>query len=703
MLLLQLLTITGLIIVATSESNLSYYICPAVNQTIEVPSSQTIRIIRASFGFLCTLSRITTGSGLAPVARSYDGNDWERVAGPYRTLPINCSQAYCDILIPAADTSVDRFVLVSFDRFLPSVDIVARFLEQTTFGTTRADIETIRLQSNNFTNLPRAFADWVSNQMNNINMTSHREFWRSRMAARNAYKGREGAPTHPCQPNSQWRRASFTDKDSFQVIQTKSTLGRFPIYVNGHLRTVVDANFFQFYGTSFNIESAMNFTLCQGIEDFVGGRLSLKIGQQTNCVRLKNGNPPINFTLTDPQPRFLITLPDITFGNVIVSRSITNSIPENIYISSILSSESCKTIPLMICCNGQGSVFGLMSTGQYMIFDPRLVFRNNNIDSPLFDGGASTVLATDSSVQCANAPRTFVNEKKCSMSTATTACSSSTIPDVSISLSTSTVTSFFNATLKQLYIYIIDGLRIEDDLSVSPPCQSGKVSRWRRQPTGSCSTNVQMDTAALFQQLMSQSSDKNPSVRDIYLPSNSSCNTLDSTRKYLIIKVRSECWVTTHPDNLNVYDFTYWTLDGTHPGNIVGMMNPITKAALGGLSTLFFPQNHAMERWQINKNIFPFIGRLNDTINFNDLPDYLRQNYIALSFGLADDSVNAGLIVCGSPGEIGNKAESLASFDITRSPAQDTTMGFDFVQQRKTVWTTIAIQSPDQLRQRMAW
>jgi hypothetical protein len=175
----------------------------------------------------------------------------------------------------------------------------------------------------------------------------------------------------------------------------------------------------------------------------------------------------------------------------------------------------------------------------------------------------------------------------------------------------------------------------------------------------------------------------------------------------LIIKIGSDCWTTTHPDNLNIYDFTYWTLNGTHPGNVaqadLGMANPIMKFALQGSSTLFYPESHPMERWQINKNIFPLIGRFNDTIAFSDLPDYLRQNYIALSFGLTSDSISAGRIVCGSPGEIANKVESLTSFDITRSPEQDSTSQEDFVQQRKTVWTMIALQSPDQLRQRMAW
>ena len=694
----------NLLLAIVSADKILSYQCPQVNQTLQVPSSQTIRLLRTSTGYLCTLSEILNGSGLSPIARSYDGNDWENVAGPYRTTPISCTQAYCDILVPIANSNTIQFVLVSFDHSLPSIDIVARFLEQTTFGTTRADIESVRLQSNSFGNLPRAFTEWVQNQIYNVDQTSHREYWRLRMSSRQIYQGHEGGPTHPCQARSQWRRASFTDKDSNQIVQTAYTNGRFPLLINGNLRTVVDQTFFQSSNISFNVNQSMNFTLCQDIEDFVGGRLTLKIAQQTTCVTFKN--PPIYFQLSDPHPSLVVSLPDIASGNAIVSRYI-NSTPENIYINNSLSSDVCKSIPLMICCNGEGSVFGLMSTGQYMIFDPRLVFRTNSIDAPLSDGGGTTILATDNNAQCANAPRTFLNEKYCSMSTASAACSSSTIPDVSIVLSTSTVTSFFNATAEQLFIYIVDGLRIDDDLSISSPCVQGAISRWRRVQTATCVTNVQTDTASLFQQLISQSSDSNSNVRDIILPMKFSCNASDSSRKTFVVRNGSECWSSTHPDNLNVYDFTYWTLDGTHPGNVakldLGMVNPITKFAASGSSTLYYPQNHSMERWQINKNIFPFIGRYSDTVAFSDLPDYLRQNYIASGLGWTSGPAYTGSVVCGSPGEIANKVESFPAFDIARSPEQDTTSQEDFVQQRKTVWTMIVLQSPDQLRQRMAW
>jgi hypothetical protein len=429
--------------------------------------------------------------------------------------------------------------------------------------------------------------------------------------------------------------------------------------------------------------------------------VSVKLGTGTQCVIVQGGNPPVNFESSDPQPNRVLVLPDIASGSIIVSRSF-NATPENIFLVDSLSNDICAKIPQMICCNGQGSVFGLMSTGQYMIFEPRLIFRSNTIETPLVDGGGGTVLATDYNAQCANAPRTFLNEKYCFMSNSTISCSPSNSPDGSIVLSNTSITTFFNATTGHLYIYVIDGLRIEDDSSIPPPCTVGTISRWRRQQTDKCITNAQADTAALFQQLITQSTDTSTIIRDIIFPSQSSCNTLDMARKMLKIQIGPDCWITTHPDNLNVYDFTYWTLNGTHPGN-TALTNPIGKFAVAGSSTLLYPKGHSMYRWNINKDIFKLIGRYNDTIAFTDLPDYLRQGYIADAFGLTSGPVSSGSVVCGSPGEVANLVESYPAFDITRSPEEDTASMNDFIQQRKTVWTMVVLQSPDQLRQRMAW
>ena len=54
-------------------------------------------------------------------------------------------------------------------------------------------------------------------------------------------------------------------------------------------------------------------------------------------------------------------------------------------------------------------------TGQveFLLFDPKLVLRDNTVENPLPDGGGLTHYESDSKTWCANAPRSFLNEDHC--------------------------------------------------------------------------------------------------------------------------------------------------------------------------------------------------------------------------------------------------------------------------------------------------
>ena len=91
-----------------------------------------IRVEKSEANKLCILFRVTAignalledfdkDSGLAdyniaPVSRSYDGKDWQRVAGPYsQSLTVDCpsSSSVCEILIPGlSDLEAGRLVFV---------------------------------------------------------------------------------------------------------------------------------------------------------------------------------------------------------------------------------------------------------------------------------------------------------------------------------------------------------------------------------------------------------------------------------------------------------------------------------------------------------------------------------------------------------------------------------------------------------------
>jgi hypothetical protein len=118
------------------------------------------------------------------------------------------------------------------------------------------------------------------------------------------------------------------------------------------------------------------------------------------------------------------------------------------------------------------------------------------------------------------------------------------------------------------------------------------------------------------------------------------------------------CYKHVHPNEGSVYDFTYWTLPDTHPGNAVaqaaGRLPPITKwADYNNTFTLTFPSWHTMDRWENNEEYFDYVGRAYDYVDFVDLPSMLRTQAVANIFS-PPTNVSQAVVVCGSPGEIAN-------------------------------------------------
>lgn len=112
-------------------------------------------------------------------------------------------------------------------------------------------------------------------------------------------------------------------------------------------------------------------------------------------------------------------------------------------------------------------------------------------------------------------------------------------------------------------------------------------------------------------------------------------------------------------------------------------------------------------RWNKNVKNFPVVGRLGDTTTFKSLPVELIREDIAQSFGLDAGAVaEAGAVmVCGSPFEVATVHNSnsgpknLGGFDME---TQHNNTSYRKQGQRNSIWTDIALNAPDQLRQRMA-
>ena len=150
----------------------SLRIAPNKNGIIAIYSTSNL-------GYLCTLTLKDPASGtLMPVARSYDGSDWEVTAGPLASTlakPI-CSNGICKFdNIPESDSNEKTYILTSyFHMSLSEYADAARLLEQATFGPTRATISALADLSG-----ADKYEKWVKDQMGKP-LTSHREYYRKR-------------------------------------------------------------------------------------------------------------------------------------------------------------------------------------------------------------------------------------------------------------------------------------------------------------------------------------------------------------------------------------------------------------------------------------------------------------------------------------------------------------------------------------------
>ena len=376
---------------------------------------------------------------------------------------------------------------------------------------------------------------------------------------------------------------------------------------------------------------------------------------------------------------------------------------------------------------------------------------DNTAESPLPDGGglvveANTILGNSAlGAICSNVAATFLNEDKCILSTSPHTCAVGSTsyqnqvggPQYLVPLNDTTIRVLYNESgsgkVGTLYLYAVDKLRIEDDKLAPPPCQRNAKSRWVKvdclNSTNGSATNstdqsatnsaVESATQIFFGSLISAAltTDKNPNVLDV---TNKifTCPTADqAVVGFTVAEPTGQCWRNVHPDHLTVYDFTPWTR--SHPGNSQ-FRNPIKEFAEAGMSRLSFPSWHEMDRWQANKARFRQIGRLGDMFNYYLIPATYRTPGFNVAVGfvvqlattsrVSNENVttdSSGTLVCGSPNEIANDPTLGGSEDRGAFNVWTQYLLTSYIQslgtQKKNVWTQIALEAKDQLRQRVAW
>eukprot|EP00475_Leptophrys_vorax_P010663 TRINITY_DN1725_c0_g1_i1.p1 TRINITY_DN1725_c0_g1~~TRINITY_DN1725_c0_g1_i1.p1 ORF type:complete len:2015 (+),score=508.39 TRINITY_DN1725_c0_g1_i1:40-6084(+) len=631
---------------------------------VSLPQGGYYSLQAAGTGQVFMLVRNAVGSGVyhgTPGARSYDGNNWE----PVFPLLINftCSGSQCAVRIPK--DSVDYTIIPVTAPSRTDSELIADFLIQATFGPNRQAINSFP----SGTSFSDRAKQWVANQVA-LPVTSHRAYYRQRVNPFFYLPGQKnsaGVNRGPCEAGSRWQRAAFDFYDSGdQLSVVNGTL----LYVNNVFRTEVSSNF---TAALLNVSSGP-WTLCtlDSTKNAVGARVFFyTTGSSSNCTVTTNFFylPAVNFTTTFPAAANLLFTNNanlVPLTPPINNARILNAVPSN-------------------CVDpGDFNAFGSDASGVWYKYQPHLRLVNNSFDQPATG-------TYNRSVDIPYAPKTFLNEKYCTTSF------SSKPPTSYVSslfaLNDSNLVQFY--ALSGVYAYYVTGLTPD-----TQPCKSA-ITRFKR-VNGTCSLGTISNSSLTYLSNLIQAADTGLVVVDVSAAS-ASCGSLASGIQILVNG--TTCWQHVHQDEYNVFDFTLWTLN--HPGGGPA----ITQFALNGSANIQYPATHDMTRWDFERSTFSLLGTYGKTVDFLTLPTSVQQPAIAQYLNAVQKVTGTSVAVeyCGSPGEVENNP-----FLGSRFPLKSIFLGWiDFYDvynytgiygtTKRNVWMNIALFSPDQLRQRVAW
>jgi len=632
---------------------------------VDVDASTILGIPRSRRG---EVTVITEGAGM-PQARSYDTRDWEAVLGK----AVQCFKKECRFY-PTERSILDGFVIIS--TYVPSYSYTedraeaVRFLMQSTYGPSRASIEA-------FERPPGGVEGWIRNQME-IEPTLHRKFYRQRAGVYLDVVNAEGRPTSPCEAGSRWHQFAFQDADEGLSMTLSDAGTHTVITIDGAVRHHA-------VGSSPWRSVTGTFEICN-VDEAIGG--DVEVGTNCDGTTTDYPNEAINFEGTPYGSARLLTVGPESLENV--QASVTGV---KIFTNGALDCSLSGTLP----------AFLTDGTNVYL-FSPRLYLFNNEVENPVNEEPLQ-------GATCPSAPVNFVNVDGCVASP--DACSSVAFTDAFFDLNHENLRKFYGVGTK--YVYSIEGLSLE--LAPSP-CDGS--SRWLISSgtcgAGSSNGDIDMNTLNTFTTLLrdSFSGDGNTIMRDVAVPNGDPCidnGNLRGARLDVSHDSQDYCFENVHPHLRNVYDFTVWTLLSTHPGNQAaldgGRPNPIERWAKDGFTELVFPSWHPAQRWEDNVYRFPLLGRLGDNVNFKNLPSSVQtvalgEAFSALPVGTAVAQMS---VSCGSPGEVPTSSNLGSMFTFEREG--DFINSFDeYIDDDRTqamVWLNVALNAPDQLRQKVAF
>ena len=644
------------------------YACPDSNRRLEVKSG-SVTLRTATNGDVCVL-KSTSG---AIVGRSYDGNNWE--ATPSSSAKFSCPPGGdCSVELPAEE----KFFL---EKYTPSESSItsakekdiARFLIQATFGPKQSDID-------NFGQ--RSFLKWIFDQIAE-EPSLHRAYFRTRANPRSPMRAWPGRPKGPCEPMSRWHRFTFTEDDIGKVVTATEVGGGLVLLsIDGIDRTMYPTVAWNALGVSPLVE------ICSVIEK-VGGTVTLGTNVNGSPCGISIQNPGI----------LLTTLP--------VGRDIGDTLGgylEDMYadIDDVKVLKTDDASLLSSCSTLQFGPVYARNGGLVYRHQRRLVLETNTLESPAQDSPPTF---------CSNVPKTFLNEESCVVGGGR-GCLPRTYQSKAIQLNAANIRAFHEEA--GMYVYVLQNLRLDN---IGDPCASG-TSRWK-QVDLPCTetTGVETFTKALLVALIDAA--PGGKVREIAIPGGATCSPANT--KGATLQVGSLCFQHVHPDEHNVYDFSYWAITGSyaHPGNSLPFsqkkLNPIMYPADSADRSIYlnFPASHQMAQWETTPRIkIPLMGVFEAFVDFATLPTTVQNPTTAALFAVTEATNPQEEFVerCGSPGEVANDPNEGCRFTFCQYQQQDvefsTVNSADYEmhvsQNKPAAWISLVLNAPDQLRQRMA-
>lgn len=162
-----------------------------------------------------------------PIARSYEGNDWEPYYDAKDAPEFVCGGEYC-----TSSALKGSYDLISIATSTERLDDTARFLQQATFGPRIDEIRTVGTN----------FASWIQEQVA-LPVTSHRAIYREFLNHRYPHASYQGRVTHPCEAGTRYRKYAFSDKDWQAEVEIRTISGtQKSFWVKNQFRTVVNAS-----------------------------------------------------------------------------------------------------------------------------------------------------------------------------------------------------------------------------------------------------------------------------------------------------------------------------------------------------------------------------------------------------------------------------------------------------------------------------